>query len=75
MRHRHITPPGLTLAAIDDIIARGRWRDWAELRHAARRDRSVLDRIERICAAQIRDPRAQRHHFWMRYATEFRASS
>lgn len=75
MRHRHISPHGLTHAAINDIIVRGQWRDWAELRHAARRDRSVLDRIERVCAEHARDPLAQRHHFWMRYATEFRKSS
>ena len=75
MRHRHIDPRGLTLAAIDDIIARGQWRDWAELRQAARRDHAVLDRIERICAEHVRDASAQRHHFWMRYAREFRTSS
>ena len=75
MRHRHLTPSRLTLAAIDDIIARGQWRHWAELRRAARRDRSVLDRIEAVCAAHIEDPRAQRYHFWMRYAAECRTPS
>lgn len=75
MRHRHLGHSRPTLAAIDDIIARGQWRHWADLRRAARRDPSVLDRIEQICTRYERNPRAQRHHFWMRYAREFRAPS
>ena len=35
MQHRHLTHEQYTLAAIDDIIARGKRRDWAELRQAA----------------------------------------
>jgi len=31
MLHRHLTHQQFTLAAIDDIISRGRWRDWADL--------------------------------------------
>ena len=49
MRHRHVNHSRLTLAAIDDIIARGQWRHWADLRRAIRRDPTILDRIERIC--------------------------
>ncbi|MEI2691809.1 MAG: hypothetical protein V9H69_19750 [Anaerolineae bacterium] len=30
MQHRHLTHEQYTLAAIDDIIARGKRRDWAE---------------------------------------------
>ena len=72
MRHRHLNHSRFTLAAIDDIIARGQWRHWVDLRTAALRDPFVLDRIERVCARYIRDPRAQRYHFWMRYARESR---
>ena len=72
MRHRHLNHSRLTLAAIDDIIARGQWHHWADLRGAARRDPSVLERIERVCAGHVGDPLAQRHHFWMRYAREAR---
>lgn len=75
MRHRHLGHSRLTLAAIDDIIARGQWRHWADLRRAARRDPSVLDRIERVCTPYKADPRAQRHHFWMRYAWQSRSPS
>lgn len=74
MRHRHLNHSRLTLAAIDDIIARGQWRHWADLRKAARRDPAVLDRIERVCARYERDPHAQRHHFWIRYARQCRAT-
>ena len=67
MRHRHLNHEGYTLAAIDDVIARGRWADWADLRRAVRADTPLLDRVERVCRARLRDPCAQRHHFWMHY--------
>ena len=75
MRHRHLNHSQLTLAAIDDIIARGQWRNWADLRQAALRDPSILDRIERVCARYERDSHAQRHHFWRRYARQSRTPS
>ena len=43
MLHRHINHERFTLAAIDDVIARGRWNDWAELRRAVLSDHSLLD--------------------------------
>ncbi len=75
MRHRHLNHSRFTLAAIDDIIASGQWRHWADLRRAARQDAAILERIERVCARHVRDPRAQRYHFWMLYARESRAPS
>jgi len=36
MYHRHLTHQDFTLAAIDDLIARGKRQDWAELRQARR---------------------------------------
>jgi hypothetical protein len=68
MLHRHLNHDRLTLAAIDDTIARGSWDDWAELRRAALADRQILEKIQRICRARVADPYAQRHHFWMHYA-------
>ena len=68
MQHRHLNHSRFTAAAIDDIIARGQWRDWAELRQAVIDDREVLPKIQRICAARISDPFAQRFHFWNNYA-------
>lgn len=72
MQHRHLNHQGFTLAAIDDVIARGRWLDWVQLRKAALTDSAVLERVERVCRAHISDPYAQRHHFWMNYAQEHR---
>ena len=68
VRHRHLDDDaGLQLAAIDDIISRGLWKDWVDLRQAAIDDPSLLDSIERICRAYVRDPYAQRHHFWLNH--------
>jgi hypothetical protein len=68
MKHRHICSDVLTLAAIDDIIARGGRTDWAELRDAASRDRRIPEKIIRVCAAHANDPGAQRHYLWRYYA-------
>jgi len=66
--HRHLTHQQFTLAAIDDIIARGQRRDWAALRRAALADRTVLEKVLRVCQAHVTDPYAQRYHFWKQYA-------
>lgn len=75
MLHRHLNHQGLTLAAIDDVISRGRWGDWAQLRRAALADSTVLDKVERVCRAHVCDPFAQRHHFWLHYAQEHRTTA
>ena len=49
MQHRHLNHQRYTPAAIDDVIARGRWADWADLRRAIRADVPLLERIERVC--------------------------
>ena len=56
MQHRHLNHQRFSLAAIDDIIARGKWADWAELRAAALADPSLFDKIERICRRRAVDP-------------------
>ena len=68
MRHRHLTHQAYTLAAIDDIIARGKRQDWAALRTALLSDSSIREKVLRVCAAYIADPYAQRYHFWKHYA-------
>ena len=68
MRHRHLDHENYTLAAIDDVIARGKWQDWADLRRSALDDPAIFDRIERVCRHRAGDPYAQRHRFWMNYA-------
>ena len=67
MQHRHLNHENYTPAAVDDIVSRGRWQDWVDLRKAAIRDATVLDRIERVCARYVSDPYAQRYHFWMNH--------
>jgi hypothetical protein len=73
MLHRHLTHQQFTLAAIDDIIARGKRQDWAELRKAALADRTILEKILRVCQAHVADPYAQRYHFWKAYAERYLA--
>lgn len=71
MLHRHLTHQHFTLAAIDDVIARGKRQDWAELRRAALGDRAVMEKVLRVCQAHIADPSAQRYHFWKHYAERY----
>lgn len=73
MQHRHLDHQRYTLAAIDDVIACGRWRDWAELRQAVLEDRALLDKIERVCRPHTEDSCAQRHQFWLHYVEAHRA--
>jgi hypothetical protein len=68
MLHRHLNHSEFTLAAIDDVISRGKRRDWAELRRAALGHRSVLEKVMQVCLAHVDDPYAQRYHFWKHYA-------
>ncbi|MBM4461550.1 MAG: hypothetical protein FJ011_27975 [Chloroflexi bacterium] len=68
MLHRHLTHQQFTLAAIDDVIARSKRRDWAELRRVALQDRLMLEKVLRVCQAHVAGPYAQRYHFWKHYA-------
>jgi len=70
MLHRHLDHQRFTLAAIDDVIARGRLGDWVELRRAALEDSALLNKVACVCLAHTSDPYAQRHHFWLHYAQE-----
>ncbi len=70
MVHRHLNHQELTLAAIDDVISRGKRKDWEELRQAALGDPLFLKKILQVCRAHVADPYAQRYHFWKHYAEE-----
>jgi hypothetical protein len=69
--HRHLVHQRFTLAAIDDIIGRGKRQDWVELRQAALSDRAVMEKVLRVCQAHVGDPYAHRYHFWKHYAERF----
>lgn len=64
--HRHLNHSDWTLAAIDDVIARGRLDDWKELRDAAV-SQQVRERILRVAKPHLSDQYAQRYHFWNFY--------
>ena len=68
MLHRHLNHQEFTLAAIDDVISRGKRLDWSALRRASLRDPSLLFMVLRVCQANVSDPYAQRYHFWKNYA-------
>ena len=68
MPHRHLTHQDFTLAAIDDVIARGRRGAWESLQAALGRHREIRAKVLRVCAAHVADPYAQRYHFWNNYA-------
>jgi len=74
MLHRHLNHQRFTLAAIDDVISRGRWQDWVDLRAAVLANRPLLDKVERVCRPYISDPYAQRYHFWMNYVKAHRTA-
>ena len=74
MIHRHLNHQELSLAAIDDVIARGKRKDWEDLRLAVLADPGLCEKIQQVCRAHIADPYAQRHHFWMSYAAEHLAA-
>ena len=67
MYHRHLTHQEFTLAAIDNMIARGKRQDWAELRRVVRNDKNMMEKVLRVCRAHISDPYAQRYYFWKQY--------
>jgi hypothetical protein len=64
MWHRHLNHSDWTLAAVDDVIARGRMEDWKQLRDVAARQADVRQRILQVCAVHRANPYAQRYHFW-----------
>ena len=74
MKHRHLNHQDLTLAAIDDVIARGKRADWLELRDRVLADEQLLEKISQVCSAKLSDPYAQRYHFWNHYVEKTRTS-
>jgi hypothetical protein len=75
MLHRHLNHQDFTLAAVDDIIARGRLSAWEELRAALLSQPGIRAKVLRVCSAHLSDPYAQRYHFWKHYADAHPAAS
>ncbi|HEY1932269.1 MAG TPA: hypothetical protein VGG99_09680 [Acetobacteraceae bacterium] len=55
MKHRHLTHEAFTLAAIEDILARGRMLDWVPLIAAIRADPfgEVAEKTRLLCERQL----------------------
>ena len=70
MLHRHLNHRQYTLAALDDVIDRGKREDWAQLRSVALNDRMIMEKILRVALAHAQEPSAQRYHFWRHYAEQ-----
>ena len=73
MQHRHLTHSEWTLAAVDDVIARGRMDDWKQLRDAVDGQVRVRERVLRVCAAHLTDITEQRYYFWDFYVRTYLA--
>jgi len=68
MLDRHLNHQQFTLAAIDDVIVRGRWQDWADMRRAVLCSPELMQKVVQVCRSNLDDDYAQRYHFWMIYA-------
>ena len=68
MQHRHLNHQDFTLAAIDDVIGRGRLSDWDALRSALLSQPAIRAKVLQVCDAYLSDPYAQRYYFWKHYA-------
>ena len=66
MRHRHLDTQEFTLAAIDDIIDRGKMKDWLELRDALRATPKLAEAVRHICRHH-EDDQNIRYNFWLVY--------
>ena len=69
MNHRHLNHSRFTLAAIDDVIDRGKRDSWALLLAGVDASAEIRNRVLRVCAAHVSDEYAQRYHFWNNYAS------
>jgi hypothetical protein len=63
----------MTLAAVDDIIVRGKLVDWIELRSAVRSDRDLAGHVQGMCQQRLEKDEhpSQRHYFWRYYLMRF----
>jgi len=50
MIHRHLTTEAWSLMAIESLFDRGTLDDWRELARALKTDRTLAERVRRVCA-------------------------
>ena len=72
MLHRLLNRSKFTLAAIDDVIARGQRGDWEELRSAVLETTDLMEKVRQVCMANLASPSSQRYYFWLLYVQERR---
>lgn len=71
MLHRHLNHQEYTLAAIDDVIDRGKREDWAQLRSAALNDHGIMEMIHRVAVAHLDDPYSpELYVLWRQFAEQ-----
>ena len=63
MLHRQLDAPGYTLAAIDDVIERGKRDDWLDVAQALRDDPDVRVKVRHIATARSEQSTIH-HEFW-----------
>jgi len=68
MLHRHLNHEEYTIAAIDDVIARGKREDWINLQQAFLAKPAIREKILLACQGHLADPYEQRYRLWKLYA-------
>ncbi len=68
MLHRHLNHEEYTIAAIDDVIARGKRTDWLALQQAFLAKPALGKKILQACLGHLADPYEQRYRLWKLYA-------
>jgi len=74
VNHRHLNHTLFTLAAIDDILLRGKYVDWVELLDAMERDPTIPEKILRVCESDHSPRPNQRYILWREYVKQRAAS-
>jgi len=67
MQHRNMDCDQFNLATIDDIIDRGKLRDWIELREACRVSLKIRDMVLHVCHHHNNYDFSVRYNFWIVY--------
>lgn len=66
MKHRHLDTQEFTSAAIEDIVLRGKKKDWIELRDAINQDEEIRNELIYLCQ-ENKEENSMRYNFWINY--------